>query len=198
MDEMNLKEGPEFEKQNTFLKWFDDNGVSLNKIKLVCLGHEDRIVTAKRDISKGEVVLSIPEKLFFQSKEDDIHPTPEICKKIRNHPELEKLLTFDIEVMVIVVQILVFQDQPIEFFRPYIETLPEESFHEHPLFTVHNNLESFKMLKSYQCGKQLAENYAKLKENVAVMHEQFPELKKYDVGQFLYAFLKKHTRAYGY
>ena len=68
-DSFVIKDSEEYKQFQEYLKWLEDNGVDHSNVKLVHLSADNRILCANRDIKKGECILSIPEKLFFQVKD---------------------------------------------------------------------------------------------------------------------------------
>ena len=84
-----MENNPDAQKFIAFNSWLLEHGVNMDKLKLVWHSKENRVVHAKRDILKGELILEIPTKLLITG--DGLNGQIDICEKMMKHP------TFGIE-----------------------------------------------------------------------------------------------------
>ena len=99
-------------------RWIVDNGGAANGLSLsYCPGFKDcRTVIADKQFQAGEVMISIPQKLWIKG---DHH----ILASLTISPTSKKIMHFIIE-----------HRDPASFYRPYLDMLPPlSSFDNHPI-----------------------------------------------------------------
>lgn len=63
------KNHPEKKKLEALVNWLNDNNVDTSKLHILYSGEENRSMAASKNISKGDVVLHIPNELILHFDE---------------------------------------------------------------------------------------------------------------------------------
>lgn len=108
--------GPRKMHVKPFLEWLDKNGAKIEGVEIAEFGSQGLGLKVTKELKQGDVVISIPRKVFMSTETAKHSSLSELCEKdqmLQRMPNVSLAL-----------HLLVEKNSPASFWEPYINLLP--------------------------------------------------------------------------
>ena len=108
--------GPRKMHVKPFLEWLDKYGAKIEGVEIAEFGNQGLGLKVTKELKKGDVVISIPRKVFMSTETAKHSSLSELCEKdqmLQRMPNVSLAL-----------HLLVEKNSPASFWEPYINLLP--------------------------------------------------------------------------
>jgi len=162
------------EKIEAFMTWMKENGAIFNKIQMRYYGVDYRGVHTMKDLTEGEVFLTVPENLIITAQKGK--ETPIGAKVAKANLDL----SWDYLIYITIFLLTQFHD-PNSSWKPYIEVYPKDV----SSFPIYYTKEERELLKGSVMESHIDDEIEEMKEEYNKITEAVPEFKEFTLDEYI-------------